>query len=68
MTRTEFNATFAATKNNTEGFTQAQLDRLNGLVFERVSDMEADARNGAVKSTVDHWFSALSASYHVAEA
>ena len=42
MTRDEFNANFAARMDNTEGYTQGQLDALNALAFEAVEDCDLD--------------------------
>ena len=51
MTRDEFNANFAARMDNTEGYTQGQLDALNGLAFEQVADL--DLNHGATWALVD---------------
>lgn len=45
MTRDEFNANFAARMDNTEGYTQGQLDALNALAFEAVEDCDLDDRS-----------------------
>lgn len=55
MTRKEFDAQFAATSSNTEGFTAAQLQELNDAVFLRVCDIDAASSEvwQAVKSAFD---------------
>jgi len=42
MTRDEFDRIYAARMDNTEGYTQAQLDDLNRLAFEQVADLDPD--------------------------
>ena len=45
MTRDEFNANFAVRMDNTEGYTQGQLDALNALAFEAVEDCDLDDKS-----------------------
>jgi hypothetical protein len=40
MTRDEFDHRYAATQDNTEGFTNAELERINDAVFAEVADLE----------------------------
>jgi len=40
MTREEFDRNFAASRDNTKGFTDAQLDALNNDAFALVADMD----------------------------
>ncbi len=42
MTRQQFDDKFAAHTLNTEGYTQAQLDQINDLVFEATKHFDAD--------------------------
>ena len=42
MTRDEFNRLYAVRMDNTEGYTQNQLDALNRLAFEQVADLDPD--------------------------
>jgi len=51
MTRDDFDRLYAARTDNTEGYTQRQLDALNALAFEAVADLDPDERG--TKSIVD---------------
>ena len=42
MTRQEFDARYAATQSDTEGFTDEQLTRINDAVFAEVAAMDID--------------------------
>ena len=42
MTRTQFDARFAATPHTTSGYTEAQLAEINDEVFMHVADVDAD--------------------------
>jgi hypothetical protein len=44
MTRDEFNRLYAVRMDNTEGYTQGQLDALNRLAFEQVADLDPEDR------------------------
>jgi len=44
MTRDDFDRLYAVRMDNTEGYTQSQLDALNRLAFEQVADLEPDER------------------------
>jgi hypothetical protein len=66
MTRDEFNANFAARMDNTEGYTQGQLDAINCLAFEQVSDLDLD--HGATWAIVNFALERASVHYDVATA
>ena len=53
MTRDQFDARFAATQENTEGYTDAQLAAINDAVFALIADGDAHEVD---KSLVDHMF------------
>jgi hypothetical protein len=53
MTRDEFDHRYAATQDNTEGFTDAELERINDAVFAEVSDLELEPWSGN-RTTSDH--------------
>jgi len=42
MTRTEFDARFAATEQNTEGYSASALAEINDAVFARVAGLDLD--------------------------
>lgn len=42
MTRTEFDRNFAATRSNTEGFSDAALSTINDAVFATVAELDLD--------------------------
>ena len=45
MTRQEFDHSFAATMNSTEGFAQDELDEINNTVFSQVCDLDYEGRD-----------------------
>lgn len=53
MNRAQFDQTFAATIENTEGFTQAQLNKLNELVFDSIRTLFPFANRGLVEELFD---------------
>jgi hypothetical protein len=55
MTRTQFDTRFAATLENTDGYTAVELAELNAEVFAAVADVDADAPDAhqLVKSAFD---------------
>ena len=53
MSRHEFTR-YLATLENTEGYSEGALERINAAVFAAVADLDADDIN--TKSTVDHAF------------
>jgi len=63
MTRLEFNRQFAASENNTEGFSLAQLAALNDVVFDVTEHLDLDDRNA--KSAIDDAFAWASCHYNV---
>ena len=65
MTRNEFNAKFAATSDNTEGYSDTQLQHLNDLVFENVQDL--DTADDITQSHVQNMFARHCADFSVAE-
>ena len=54
MTRSEFDHTFAATEDNTEGFSLDQLAAINDAVFKMA--VELDISDDGTKSLVDAYF------------
>jgi len=63
MTREDFDRLYAARMDNTEGYTQSQLDALNRLAFEQVADL--DPRHGATWALVDFALERASMHYEV---
>lgn len=63
MTRIDFDQRFAARMDNTEGWTQRQLDVLNDLAFAAVADCDPDDRH--LKSLVDFTLERASTHYDV---
>lgn len=53
MTRHEFDRLYAATQDNTEGYTDAQLATINDAVFDDVQHLDPIDN---IKSIVDHAF------------
>ena len=51
MNRNEFDSQFRVTIQNTEGYTQDQLDSINDRVFDAVQDLDLD--DVTTKSTAD---------------
>lgn len=60
MTRAQFDARYAATQDNTEGFTAQELAEINDEVFAAVADLDVDADDvqQIVKSASDQAFNA----------
>ena len=63
MTRLEFDRQFAASENNTEGFSLAQLAALNDLVFDVTAHLDLDDRN--VDAAIAHAFDWACCDYNV---
>ena len=63
MTRNDFDRMYAARMDNTEGYTQRQLDALNRLTFEAVADLDPEDR--ATKAIVDFAFQRASTHFEV---
>jgi hypothetical protein len=51
MTRDDFDRLYACRMDNTEGYTQRQLDSLNAIAFEAVADLDPCERS--TKAIVD---------------
>lgn len=56
MTRNEFNRRFAANLENTSGFSEADLAKINEAVFGEVVGLDADDASDAVKSAFEAEF------------
>ena len=63
MTRLEFNRQFAASENNTEGFSLAQLAALNDVVFDVTAHLDLDDRNA--KSAIGDAFAWACCDYKI---
>jgi len=61
MTRNEFNSRFACNINNTEGYTELQIDEINDAVFTLVADADLDAHT--TDSHVKNMFGRVFAAY-----
>ena len=51
MTRDDFDRLYACRMDNTEGYTQRQLDLINAIAFVAVEDLDPEERS--TKSIVD---------------
>lgn len=54
MNRTDFDRRFAATDNDTDGYTAAQIVAINDAVFAEVAAL--DLEDDTTKSIIDHAF------------
>jgi len=66
MTRDQFDATFAATLSNTEGFTQPQITALNDLIYAQVGGLNPDDR--WTRDSVQHAFETYACDHRVVQA
>jgi hypothetical protein len=66
MTRADFDRLYAARMDNTEGYTQRQLDIINTLAFVAVEHLDPDERS--TKSIVDFALERASTHWEVFDA